>query len=289
MIHADRRYLAAKRSVDERALSRRVRDELLDAIPAAPRIVEVGCGTGVTVPRLLSWGVTDFDYRGIDADAGVVAFARDVLPKELRRRGFDATSTPFGGHVGGASFRFEVGDALEELSSVSADLVVAQAFLDLVPLEPTVEAVETALSPGGLAYFPITFDGGTVFQPDHPADDDVERAYHAAIDDDAGRDSRAGRHLIDLLRERDGSLVAVAPSDWVVRPRDGTYPADERFFLDRILGFVEEAVEPGSAAADAAISGDAFGDWLAARRRQLADGDLVYVAHQYDLLYRTRP
>lgn len=289
MNHADRRYLAAKRSVDERALSRRVRDELLDAIPAAPRIVEVGCGTGVTVPRLLSWGVTDFDYRGIDADAGVVAFARDVLPKELRRRGYDATSTPFGGRVGDASVRFEVGDALEELSSVSADLVVAQAFLDLVPLEPAVEAVETALSPGGLAYFPITFDGGTVFQPDHPADDDVERAYHAAIDDDAGRDSRAGRHLIDLLRERDGSLVAVAPSDWVVRPRDGTYPADERFFLDRILGFVEEAVEPGSAAADAAISGDAFGDWLATRRRQLADGDLVYVAHQYDLLYRTQP
>lgn len=68
-------------------------------------------------------------------------------------------------------------------------------------------------------------------------------------------------------------------SDWVVRPTGGSYPADEERFIATILGFVEEAL------ADADVPES--DDWLTIRRRQLAAGELLYVAHQYDLLYRT--
>lgn len=280
MDHADRRYLEAKRSVDDRALSWRVRDRFLAALPTAPNVLEAGCGTGVTVPRLLSWGVDDGTYLGVDRDPGVVEYARRDRLDELDDAGYDATATQAGFEVEGLSVGFETGDALSAFDGEQADAVLAQAFADLVSLDDALAAFDAALAPGGLAYLPITFDGGTIFQPDHPADDAVERAYHRAIDAQPGRDSRAGRHLLDRLRAGDGDLLAVASSDWVVRPHDGAYPGDERYFLERILGFVEDALGEGGQTVDG------FDDWLAARRRHLADGTLTYVAHQYDLLYR---
>jgi hypothetical protein len=123
-------------------------------------------------------------------------------------------------------------------------------------------------------YAPITFDGETAFQPDHPADDAVVAAYHDAIDAEPGRDSRAGRHLLDRCRVRDGDLLAVGASDWVVYP---PYPADERGFLATILEFVAAAIEGRV---------DGAADWLRTRRRQLDAGELSYVAHGYDVLYR---
>ncbi|GGI94540.1 methyltransferase type 11 [Halobellus salinus] len=296
MEHALPRYLESKRSVDERALSMRVRDRFLDALPPAPTILETGCGTGVTVPRLVSWGVDGGRYVGVDADDRIVAFARRVRPKSLNRAGYTVSegSPPAGDGTGrstdpdpeftveGLAVGFETGDALEALSAAEGvDAVIAQAFADLVSPSELVSAVESALRPGGVAYLPITFDGGTIVQPDHPADDAVEAAYHAAIDGRPGRDVRAGRHLIDLCRSRDGDLLAVGSSDWIVRPRGGEYPADERYFLDRLLGFVEGTVPAGDRTVEA------FDDWLSTRRDQLARGELTYVAHQYDLLYRT--
>ena len=298
MEHALPRYLESKRSVDRRALAPRVRDRFVAELSADPAILEAGCGTGVSVPRLLSWGVDAGRYVGVDADDRIVAFARRVRPKSLRRAGYavsegpppagNGTDRPTGGDpdftAAGLAVGFETGDALDALSAAEGvDAVIAQAFADLVPPGDLLSAVESALRPGGVAYLPITFDGGTIFQPDHPADDAVEAAYHAAIDGRPGRDVRAGRHLVDLCRRRDGDLLAVGSSDWIVRPRGGEYPADERYFLDRLLGFVEDTV-PG---ADRTV--EAFDDWVSTRRDQLAHGELTYVAHQYDLLYRAPP
>jgi SAM-dependent methyltransferase len=302
--HARRRYLTAKRSVDDRARDRRVADRLRSALPDHPHVVEAGCGTGLAVPTLYEWGLTPASYHGVDTDPGIVAFARHLVPRVLRRHGYEAVGTAEGCRVDGTDVAFEVVDALqlgdalqrppesaldesvsegsvsEESEAVGgADLLLAQAFLDRVPLGAALDAVERALSPGGLAYAPITFDGETVFLPEHPADGPVVEAFHRDIDSTAGRDSRAGRHLLERLRERDADLLAVGASDWVVRPVDGEYPADERYFLACILGFVADAVVdvPGGEA------------WIEARRRQLDAGELTYVAHGYDVLWRPAP
>jgi len=294
MTHARPRYLESKRSVDARSRAPRVRDRLLAELPADPEILEAGCGTGVTVPQLLSWGIDAGQYRGIDTDERIVSFARRVRPAALRWAGHDVTATSAAAlsdadrptadtdfAVADLAVTFETGDALDALeSNAGVDLVVAQSFADLVPLPRFVSAIESALRPGGLAYLPLTFDGGTIFQPDHPADEAVERAYHAAMDDAPGRDVRAGRHLAHRFGNGDGELLAMASSDWVVRPRGGGYAADERYFLAQILGFVEETLsESGEAPAQ-------FDSWLSTRRAQLDAGTLLYVAHQYDLLYR---
>src|SRR5215475_964141 len=64
------RYLAAKTTVDDRALNRQVLAELRRLIPAAaPRVLEVGAGLGTMVARLLDWGVVGAgEYILLDAD-----------------------------------------------------------------------------------------------------------------------------------------------------------------------------------------------------------------------------
>jgi hypothetical protein len=274
--HARRRYLTAKRSVDDRARDRRVRDRLRAALPDRPRVVEAGPGAGFTVAALHEWGHPPADYHGVDAGDRAVAHARYLTPRLLARRGHDATPTAEGCRLAdGAEVSFAVGDALDALPGAEADLAVAQSFLDLVPLDRAIPALEAAVAPGGLVYAPLTFDGVTLFRPAHPADDRVIDAFHADIDAAAGRNSRAGRDLLERLSRRD-DLLAVGASDWVVRPHGDRYPADERFFLATILGFVADATE-GVAGGD---------DWLATRRAQLAAGELTYVAHGYDLVWR---
>jgi len=286
MSHAEPRYLEAKRTVDDRSLSRRVRDRLLESLVAQPRVLEAGCGTGTMVPRLYEWGLESGIYVGVDQSETAVSVARELRPAEFRYEGADPVAsqgeTDF--LVGDLSVRFQIGDALSAFAdSPGADLLVASAFADLVPISAVLDLVESAVRPGGLAYLPISFDGGTIFQPDHPADEAVEQAYHTAIDAEPGRDSQAGRHLAEALRSAPGDLLGMGSSDWIVRPRTGGYPADERFFLGRILDFVEAAIldteSPREPVADAA-------DWVGTRRDQLAAGELTYVAHQYDFLYR---
>lgn len=281
--HARVRYLEAKRSVDDRSRSRRVAGRFLDLLPATPRIVEAGTGTGTTVSWLVGHDVTAGSYLGVDASAVVTDHARYARPAELRYRGHEVVDRPAGGRMDDLEFRFETGDALarlpDETAGEPADAVVAQQFMDLVSIPDAVETLTTTLRAGGLAYFPLTFDGTTVFEPDHAADAAVERAYHEAIDETDGRTSRAGRRLATHLRRAPGQVIAMDASDAIVRPRDGSYVADERYFLECILGFVEAAVS-----ADAVPGID---EWLATRRRQLARGELLYVGHRYDLLYRT--
>lgn len=272
MNYAVPQYLEAKQTVDTRAFSPRVRDRLLAELREEPRILEAGCGTGTMVSRLHRWGVEAGTYRGVDRSETVLEYAREQRETEL-----DAEPINEGFRVSDLDVRFEQGDALSMFEGEDADLLIAASFLDLVPIREAFDAFDDALKSDGLIYAPLTFDGGTIFQPDHPADRAIEQVYHDHIDSLPGRDVRAGRHVLDHLRERSGRLLAVAPSDWIIRPRAGAYPANERAFLATIIEFVAEAIGDHPDA----------DDWLHTRRQQLEAGVLSYVAHQYDFLYRT--
>jgi hypothetical protein len=191
---------------------------------------------------------------------------------------------------------FRAADVFEYLAATDRewDLVVAHAFVDLVDPADALAAFRDALAPGGHAYCPITFDGETIFEPavggrtDHRTDAPAGREFEEALLEcfhdhiDSSGDSKAGRHLLALAPES-GELLAAGGSDWVVRPRgDGTgYPADEAYFLDCIVEMVSEAV-----ADESEIDPDRLAEWSARRRDQIADAELVYCAHQLDLLVR---
>ncbi|HMI23927.1 MAG TPA: hypothetical protein VK594_05500 [Streptosporangiaceae bacterium] len=63
---------------------------------------------------------------------------------------------------------------------------------------------------------------------------------------------------------------------------DGTYAGDEAYFLRSILDTIHSALRDRR---DRVEPADLDG-WLAERGRQLAAGELVYIAHQLDFVGR---
>ena len=199
------RYLEAKRTVDDRALHRptlaRLRESLV-AVPEPVRVVEAGCGTGSMLRRLLDRNVlpTPAEYRGYDLRADAVDRAVDELTSWGAETGYTVETDVSvseadrrvrldrpGDRSGTVTATFTVGDAVEAARTAGSDatgrgdpgttgdegaaydLLVGCAFLDLVDLDRALEPL-LGLVPGGLAYFPITFDGETFLRPSLTAD-----------------------------------------------------------------------------------------------------------------------
>ncbi|MFL6095158.1 MAG: hypothetical protein ACJ71Y_06880, partial [Blastococcus sp.] len=81
MTYAYTRYLAAKKTVDDRALNRSVLAELRRLMPRGePRILEIGAGLGTMVARLLEWQVvTAGEYVLLDVDPRLLRDSRAWL------------------------------------------------------------------------------------------------------------------------------------------------------------------------------------------------------------------
>jgi hypothetical protein len=299
------RYLAAKTSVDDRALNRHVLAELRRLMPVgAPQVLEIGAGLGTMVARLMDWGVVGTgEYILLDADRPLLDDSRRWLRDWAAARGLRSDLRPDGLQVGDLRVRLEhaeLGRYLEAahgaqgvqgaqgVHGAPADVLIANAVLDLVDVPAVLPGLLRLLVPGGVYWFTINYDGESIFAPGHPHDDQVMQAYHRDMDERVryGRpagDSRTGRGLFHHLRDAGAPVLAAGSSDWVVSAGpDGNYPGDEAYFLHSILSTIQNAlrsrpdwVEPADLA-----------DWLAVRGRQLAAGELVYIAHQLDFVGR---
>ncbi|GAB3701850.1 hypothetical protein [Halorubrum pallidum] len=280
MTESFRRYLRAKRTVDDRALDRRLvgllRERLAErasgterfesATASDPlRVLEVGAGVGTMVARLLDWDVLPpgrTRYVAVDRDSDTL----DGLGPFLRGWAADRSdvsvadvgpSADAGSSANGEALVVEsptrtvevepvVADAAAYAESTAGewDALIGMALLDVFGLD-RLGPLLGALAPGGTYYFPITFDGGTRFRPARSDDRAIERLYHRHMDEKPGGTSRAGGDALARLREADDStLLGVGGSDWVVRPGDSGdgYPGDEAYFLRHILDTVEDAV-----------------------------------------------
>jgi len=288
------RYLAAKTTVDDRALNRQVLAELCRLMPSgALRALEIGAGLGTMVARLMEWGaVGGGEYVLLDADRQLLDGSRRWLRDWAASRGLRSDLLPDGLWVGDLRVRLvhaELGSYLEAARESTADVLIANAVLDLVDVPAVLPGLLRLLAPGGVYWFTINYDGESIFEPGHPHDDQIMQAYHRDMDERVryGRpagESRTGRRLFHHLRAAGAPALAVGSSDWVVCPNpDGNYAADEAYFLRAILNTIQEALLDRQDRVDPAD----LADWLAARRRQLAAGELVYIAHQIDFAGRS--
>ena len=274
------RYLAAKKSVDDRALNRHVWDTLAQVLPvqseATPlRVLEVGAGIGTMVERLQQWGLLGHaDYTAIDAEPANIQAAQERL----------GTLRP------AVNLKVEAIDLFEfverERGRQTWDLLIAHAFLDLMNVPATLPILFSLLPPGGLFYFTINFDGATILQPaiDPPFDDLIEVLYHRTMDErvTAGRlsgNSRSGRHLFHQLHQAGAQVLAAGSSDWVVFAGPDGYPADEAYFLHFIVHTIHQALQEHPD-----LDTQEFDAWITQRHAQIEQGELVYVAHQLDFL-----
>lgn len=376
-----RRYLTAKTTVDDRALhgptEARLETELADVSAERDRetpvrVLEVGAGVGTTLPRLLARDRLPgrVHYTMLDREAENVEHAHERLrawgdrpdtPVDLVEADDPADDLRLSHDDGIVTVRFVAADAFEFAADRGADapdydLLLAQAFLDLIDLDADLPRLLSVVADGGLVYAPITFDGETVFEPT-PADlrdDAVLDLYHATMDaPDRPGSSTTGRELLTALPASGCAILSAGASDWVVYPQDvddpseappapdsaadaagastpaadmpdesasppdlpgvttpdppvpavtaeweptgdAHYLADEAYFCHHIVDTVESAVAAvlaGETSVDPArtdLTRDDLRTWAETRHRQLHDGDLLYLAHNLDLLARVR-
>jgi SAM-dependent methyltransferase len=294
------RYLSAKATVDDRALNKDVvacvRRELARQETPEKRIFEVGAGLGTMVARLVDWGLTQrAEYTVLDVDPQLLADSRTWLASWAHGRGHTVEPGEQQLRITGAggldwTVRFLEAELRSFMDTAApgagVDLLIANAFLDLVDVPVILRELLGILAPGGLYWFTINFDGDTIFEPTDPRDEPFMKVYHQSMDERvrygrAAGDSKTGRHLFEHLRRAGASVLSAGASDWIVFAQGGKYEADEGYFVHHILHTIDQELEQHPA-----INRRDLAEWVATRHAQVESGELLYIAHQIDLCGR---
>ena len=288
------RYLLAKRTVDDRALNRQVWQKLVEVLDSLGqegplRVLEVGCGIGTMVERIVEWGLTTrADYTGLDIDPEYIKVALNRLGSWGKSQGWEAIQYPGKLDIQNEDrhweIEFKVADITTYQNEQKYDLVISHAFLDLLDIPKVLPKLKSMVCRGGLFYFTINFDGLTVFEPvsDPALDAKIIRIYHQTMDErlvngELSGDSRSGRHLFNYLRDIGAQVLAAGASDWVVFPTEDGYPADEAYFLHCILYFIENSL-----CRHPELDLEDLDRWFSERRSQIHNRTLSFIAHQLD-------
>jgi hypothetical protein len=291
------RYLAVKKSIDDRSLNCHVLNTLLQSLQKSPhdkpfRILEVGAGIGTMIERILDWNLHEhIIYTAIDAQAENKIRALDRLQVWAARNRIqleinsDWILIGINRHI---EIKFEIGDFYDFASHENGkwDLIIANAFLDLMDISSALNLMLKLTEKGSLFYFTINFDGLTILEPtiDKEIDELIINLYHQTMDKrlingKRSGDSQAGRHLFSLLKEAGMQIFDSGASDWVIFPGQKGYSQDEAYFLHFILNTIQQALE-GSSHIDSAI----LDNWISKRHNQVDNNVLIYVAHQLDFV-----
>lgn len=298
------RYLAAKKSVDDRALNGHVLQGL-KAVFDQPRgdqpaeVLDIGAGSASMLERLVRWGILRrARYEAIDLNPEHIGEAKRLLPVWARGQGFDLMSETVADErwlergTDRISVRFEAVDVhafiAREAGRRHWDLLVGHSFLDLVDTARVLPGLISLVRPGGLLYLTMNFDGVTIIEPplDPALDQDILALYHATMDNrlvegQPSGDSQTGRHLLARLGEQGVEIVAAGSSDWVVFPTGGCYPEDEAYFLHFIIHLIDSSLK-----GHPSLPPGRFSRWITARHSQIEQGRLILIAHQIDILGR---
>lgn len=296
------RYLEAKKTVDDRALNRHVWRSMADALcapetPAVLRVLDVGAGIGTMVERVLERKLFpgEVEYLALDSSPENVIEALIRLPRWASYHGFEVSAegnllrlNQDEQEMSVQVLHADVFDYASTAPERRVDLLIANAFLDLVDVPTALPKLFRLLKPGGWFYFSVNFDGATLFEPEiDPAFDALlEASYHRTMDEriTAGivsGDSRTGRHLFNHLRAAGTRIIDAGSSDWVVYPGEEGYHADEAYFLHFIVNTIHGALR-----GHPEIDAERLDGWIAKRHQQIEAQELIYIAHQLDFFGR---
>ncbi len=257
-------WLALREPADHRARNPVVRDAALAHLAAkpAPRLVDLGCGSGSNLRALAPYLPDGQVWRLVDADPLLLQAAGEAL-------------TAWADHAepmeGGAlmlwlagkriEVHFEPADLARDLEAVldrPADLVTAAAFFDLVAPDWLARFCDALLRRRLPLFTVLTYDGVERWTPPHGADAQVLAAFHAHQTTDKGFGQSAGPGAFALLADafrNAGWRVAVGESQWVLGA------ADE---APLIAALAEGAA--GAVAETGLVAPASLASWLEARR-----------------------
>ena len=158
------RYLAVKKSIDDRSLNCYVWNTLLQSLqksfPDKPiRILEVGAGIGTMIERILDWNLLGhIIYTAIDVQAENKVQALEKLQMWAARHSVrlevnsDWILTDNNRQI---EIKFEIRDFYDFASHENGqwDLIIANALLDLMDIRSTLPLMLKLTEKGSLFYF----------------------------------------------------------------------------------------------------------------------------------------
>lgn len=275
----DHSYLEAKRNLDDRSMNKQVWDAFCSAARRLAeerrslRIVEIGAGSGSMIERLASWNLLP-ELGGLSRVTYVTVEPQELHIPTLRTRLKEREEL-----ASYETFRGTVDEYLSQTGEGEADILIAHAVLDLFSAQEAATLARDILNPGGLLYASITFDGESYFEPveDEELDARVREAYHGSMARDGVLGAGFARKLLTSLPREGVSVLETGSSDWILMARRGEYYPREGEFLKAILSMVDGAVQ-------GVVSEEERGRWLRQRLEQLEAGELIYIAHQLDIV-----
>ena len=288
-------YLDAKYPLDERSLNRDVRAVFESALRShsAVRVLDIGCGNGASLCRLLRAGLNGrVELTGVDRDPELLQQARSRAVHDLEMADFELSRSTeviqARRNREAITLRFAAADlaGYEPEQPGIHDAVIAQALMDLLPVQPMVERIGEWLAPAGLFYASLNYDGGTVLFPDYPHDA-FETALLQHYDASMARlvggqpcgGAHSGRRLHAALTEAGFDILALGSSDWNITPYCGAYRDEDAVCLAALLDMIH-----GEGQRSGRFEPHQLQDWLEHRRTQLAHRKLGLIIHQIDLV-----
>ncbi|WP_426957085.1 class I SAM-dependent methyltransferase [Muricoccus radiodurans] len=274
-------WLDIREPADARARSFALAERLSAALPARPRLLDLGAGTG----SLFRWMAPLLNraqaWTLVDADASLIERAFDTIAVRALDVGFDISAPSkrvLLVHTPSGAWRVEglvadLADAPDGLPLGKHDAVVCTAFCDLVS-RTWVEGMAARLRLP--FYAALNVEGHARFLPPHPADGIVARRFRR----DQGRDKGFGgpalgpdavRAMAAAFRAR-GFDVTTASSPWRVGR------AEARMLSALVDGHAEAAMRRTPR------GGTAIRAWTARRHAQIGQGRLRAVVGHRDLL-----
>lgn len=290
-------YLEAKQSVDDRSINQNVWTTFVQKVNKGYRsksfhLLEIGAGTGHTFFKILDalelhqykYSIVEIESDHVSTLVGKLSAWGEIHGGKVEPRGEGQYMVQLPGK------EIEVQIIEQDIESFlgahiqekSYDAIVGQAIIDLLDIDKIFPLMARVVKRGGLYYFPISFDGMTSFVPVYNIDVDrkVEKIYHDSMLR-GGRDrSQTGRQILVYLLNNGFQVDAVGSSDWIIYPdRHGNYEGREGYFLRHILDLVAKEL-----ALSSQIEERTAHQWYSHRLLQLERGELIYIAHQLDIL-----
>jgi len=284
-------WLALREPFDALARSERLAQRLIAALPARPRLLDLGAGTG----SLLRWLAPRIGraqaWTLVDADRAMTEEAFETIAERAEDIGLKVTfpsRRTLLVHAPGGAWRVEaviadLAEAPDNLPLANADAVLSSALCDLVS-EAWIARMAAALRLP--FYAALCVDGRLRLHPPHHADARLAGAFRR----DQGRDKgfgpalgpRAPAVIAHHFAAR-GFTVESAASDWVVESRDRTSLPHLR---ETRQDFLTQLILGHAAAAERQYRGARPGldAWAAARLQQIEARALTARIGHRDLL-----
>jgi SAM-dependent methyltransferase len=214
-------WLGLREPADHRARDRALLAALASQLPEREvRVADLGCGTGSNLRALAPHLGPAQHWRLVDLDPDLLAAARATLSawaESAEAEGADLVLRVRGRRIR-VSFR-EADLARDPAAALDAapDLVTAAALFDLVSEAWIARFALAVAERRALFYTALTYDGRESWEPPHPADAAMLRAFHVHQAGDKGFGPAAGPQATAALRaafEASGYRVATGNSPW---------------------------------------------------------------------------